>query len=919
MTARRATVAIAGAGAAGTLTALHLVRSAARRSTSLKVVVVDPRARFGTGTAFGTLDAHHLLNVPASGMSAFPEDPGHFISWRRRTGSPTAGAYEFAPRRAYARYLDEALRGAIAEANGEVCVDLIHQEAVGVERSADGLRLRLDDATQVDTDALVLATGLTTPSTSWASEGLRRSPFFVPDPWSAGALDVVARDSTGPAEVLLVGTGLTMVDVALTLAQNVRAGRVLHAISRSGRLAHRHAPAITVPVIPETADWGRSLDDIRNGALLHLREVEAVGGDWRPAVDGIRFQIGALWGRLSEEDRRRFLAEDASAWNRLRHRMAPESADAIERLIQAGILDVEASTVVDAEPLAEGGLRVTLSSGVVREVGWVVNCTGPRTDVRTLGNPLLDDLLRVRTGNISWATAATAGLGLRTHEGRLVESLGRISAPVWAIGALRRGDLWESTAVPEIRTQALSLASAILDEVAPLPRRLADGRLVGGRHPIARPRDLLGLPLSTTADAAAAYNAGLEKVMRLQEGAAELLAEAVVVDPSFALGHAALALLGHESGAEVDVAANLLAAEDAVTGRGDERERSLVDTIARRVRSADRAEGDAALLAHVAAHPRDVLAVSAAVPTIAFSGVTDIRHEAWELVEGLGPAYGDHWWYLSLLAFTRQDQGRFEEASFLAEDALACEPASGHAAHALTHVLYETGRHEVGRSWLDHWISANGRSANHRAHFSWHASLHELALGDTEAVRQRYYAQLAPPTVTGVRALVDSASLLWRWQIAAAPCWGLDDGPVPPIAPVLEAVDPSILHAPQTPFVALHAAIALAAGRRLEELQNLIGRCRDSKDAVMATLVATVGEALLATCEERFAEAADLLVEVLPRLEEVGGSAAQREVIEETLLYCLVQSSRPDQVRVTLTERLSRRDSLLDARRLALV
>ena len=104
------------------------------------------------------------------------------------------------------------------------------------------------------------------------------------------------------------------------------------------------------------------------------------------------------------------------------------------------------------------------------------------------------------------------------------------------------------------------------------------------------------------------------------------------------------------------------------------------------------------------------LAVSAAVPTIAFSGVTDVQQEAWDLVEGLAPAYGDHWWYISLLAFTRQDQGRFEEAGWLAESALTCEPSSGHAVHAQTHVNYETGQHESGRAWLDHWVAESDHS-----------------------------------------------------------------------------------------------------------------------------------------------------------------------------------------------------------------
>ena len=175
--------------------------------------------------------------------------------------------------------------------------------------------------------------------------------------------------------------------------------------------------------------------------------------------------------------------------------------------------------------------------------------------------------------------------------------------------------------------------------------------------------------------------------MRLQSGGEDLLREATELDPDFAVAHAALAMLGHEAGADADVQASLEARpRGAVRKRGDDRERSLVDVVGRRVEDV-RGTGAQALMAHIADYPRDVLAVSAAVPTIAFSGVTDVQQEAWDLVEGLAPAYGDHWWYISLLAFTRQDQCRFDEAGLLAESALSCEPSSGHAVHAQTHVM----------------------------------------------------------------------------------------------------------------------------------------------------------------------------------------------------------------------------------------
>jgi uncharacterized NAD(P)/FAD-binding protein YdhS len=916
-------IVVVGAGAAGSLTALHLGRTARRRGTALDVTLLDPAPQRARGTAFGTTEELHLLNVPASGMSALPEDPGHFVAWRARHHPDLlAEPGVFAPREQFGRYLDETLGDAYGD---DLPLGLRHLRvrAVGVRRASDGIRVATSDGAVRDADAVVLATGERRPGLGWAPGALRDSAFFVPDPWAPGALDVVRRAVAGPPDVLLVGTGLTMVDVVQSLTgEDARPDRRLHAISRQGELPRRHADELQLAAIPEIDDWGHTLAEYRVRAAQHLARVQRATGDWRPAVDGLRTCVQALWQRLDEPDREEFLSTDASAWGRLRHRMPPSSADLLTALERGGRLTRAAAEVIAAEPLTGGGLRVTLSDGTSRDVGWVVNCTGTSTAIVRGADPLADDLLTVR-GGVALACLSTGGMGFRTVDGRVLDSAGTTDAPIWTLGSVRRGELWESTAVPEIRTQAAQLAVAVLDEVAPLPRRLADGRLVGGHHPVARPRDPLGLPISTTAEAAAAYNAGLERVMRLQSGGEARLREAAELDPGFALAHAALAMLGHEAGADVDVRTSLEAAREAARTRADERERSLVDLVGRRVEDVRRS-GATALMNHIARHPRDVLAVSAAVPTIAFSGVTDIQQEAWELVEGLAPAYGDHWWYISLLAFTRQDQSRFDEAGLLAESALACEPASGHAVHAQTHVLYETGRHESGRAWLDHWVAEGGRAASHRAHFSWHAALHDLALGDTEAVRQRYYTQLAPPTVTGVRALIDAASLLWRWRVtisgwdeAAAGTAFAGETPPPPVACVLDAVGAELVDRPETPFVALHAAVALAAADDLPRLARLRTHCLGSGELTTRTTVATVCEALLAAGEYDWAGASALLGDVLPGLPRVGGSAAQREIVEETLLFCLVNDGQSERALAMLDGRLDRRTSPLDRRRRA--
>lgn len=918
----RPRVVIVGAGASGTLTAIHLAASARRRGTAVDVVMVDPGDRQGRGVAFGTHDETHLLNVPAQGMTAFPQDPGHFVAWRVRqhpAAAPEPGAY--APRREYGVYLSDTLDEQFRRASEVASLRQVRTRVVGLRRTSHGVSALLADGHELAADAVVIASGEPAPNEDWAPDGLRTSAFFVANPWLPGAIDVVRRDQAGPPDVLLVGAGLTMVDLALSLSgPDRRDDRHLLAVSRHGALPHTHSGDLQLAAIPDVGDWGSSLPEIRRRAFEHVSKVRRTSGDWRPAVDGLRLRVTELWQRLDEDERLAFLRRDASEWGRLRHRMAPSSAVVLDALTEAGHFTHTSAEVTRVEPLGRGGLRVTLSDGTSHDVGWVVNCTGPVGDRRLAADPLFADLLEPR-GGVALGSVATAGMGLRTTAGRLVDSQGTSTSPVWTLGALRRGELWESTVVPEIRSQALALAQSVLDAVAPLSRRLEDGRLVSGHHPTARPRDPLGLPLSTTAEAATAYNNGLERLMRLQSGAEELLGEAVTLDPGFALAHAALAMLGHEAGAQADVAASLEAARLAVRKRGDERERSLVDVVGRRVEDV-RNTGARALMNHISHYPRDVLAVSAAVPTIAFSGVTDLQQEAWELVEGLAPAYGDHWWYISLLAFTRQDQFRFDDAGMLAESALFCEPSSGHAVHAQTHVMYETGRHESGRVWLDHWVTESGRSASHRAHFSWHAALHELALGDTEAVRQRYYTQLAPPTVTGVRALIDSASLLWRWRITTSE-WGVaagdsefgDAAAPPPIECVIEAVEPDHVDRPQTPFVAMHAALALAAVGDLPRLAALRTYCATSSDVVVRTTVTSLCVALLQAGEHDWARAADTLTDLLPGLLAVGGSAAQREIVEETLLFCLVSAGRADQALVLLDARLDRRTSPLDARR----
>lgn len=847
-------VAVVGAGAAGVLTALRMLER------NLEVVLIDPAEDTGRGVAYSTREPTHLLNVPAGRLSADDADPGHFARWASDHLGRAVDPGEFLPRHLFGSYLG----GLLGEAGR---CRRVHDRVTSVRRTRNGVTLRLAAGGTIDAAAAVLAVGVAAPDCGWAPGELRSSPAFVADPWAPGA----ELDDEG--DVLFVGSGLTMVDLAI---QHDRPQRTMHVVSRTGLLPRRHVPGRTPPRLDVGGVAGTD-------GLDAVWQAVSGGRGWRAAVDGLRPATARIWGELSDAERARFLAEKARYWNCYRHRMAPAAADRLRGIRRAGRLRMHTGEVVAARPDG-AGLRVELSTGEELRVRSVVNCTGPSLDPRRSGNPLVAALLAD-----GLATPGPLGLGFATEpDGRLP------GAPLWTLGATRVGTLWESTAFPEIRQQAGTVAASVLEYAR-------------ARRP-ARPRDRYGLPLSTTREAAEAFTAGMDRVLRGQQDALDLLVAATDADPGFALGHAVVGLLGLEWGAPVDVEARVCDAQ-AHALAGDARERSFVAAVA--ARAADLHAGGQALLRHIEAFPRDALAVNVAVPTISFGGITSDR-ETWALVERLRRDYGEDWWYLSQLAFVRQDQGRWDEAETLSARALALEPSSGHAVHARTHVFYETAEHKAGLTWLNDWIGRWGDASDGRVHFTWHAALHELMLGDDAAVRRRYDRDLAPPAVAGPRALVDSGSLLWRCEITRN--WDARAG----AAAVLGVSPQDMLARPATSFAAMHAAIAMAAAGDEDRLHALAAYAAGHDSDVYRQVVAPLCDGLANVVAKRWDAAVTELESVRPHVDRLGGSAAQREVIEDTYVHALASAGRHLKAAAVLSARLDRRPpSPLERGRLA--
>ena len=443
--AERTTVAVIGAGFSGLLTALHLLEPA----DGPRVRLIERRSAFARGAAYSTTSDEHLLNVRATNMSAFPDRPAHFTDWLARTGVPTASS-AFVTRARYGAYLQAMLREA-SEASAAGRLILEADAAVTLRPEPDGWTVTLGMGRRVKADATVLAVGNLPPHLPPGVDAqAAQSPGYFADPWAA---DFGKLPETGC--VVLVGTGLTMVDVALRLACE-RSGLKMLALSRRGLQPRRHLPQgpAPEPVVPKPGETPRQM-------LQRLRR-GATASDWRSLVDGLRPHVQSLWRSWPLEERHRFLRHLRPWWDIHRHRLAPQVASKLDHLTGSGALAIAAGRIASVGA-AEEGLRVSWTPRGGRELqeldaAAVVNCTGPSGDLTRVDDPLLRGLA---DEGLIRADACRLGLDVGA-DGRLIATDGSANLDLYAVGPITRGAFWEITSAPDIRVQAAQCAQAIL-------------------------------------------------------------------------------------------------------------------------------------------------------------------------------------------------------------------------------------------------------------------------------------------------------------------------------------------------------------------------------------------------------------------------------------------------------------------------
>ncbi|HRH67661.1 MAG TPA: FAD/NAD(P)-binding protein [Bacteroidia bacterium] len=455
-------IAIIGGGFCGAMTLIHILKTAQK---TVHVTLIHDSDILAKGIAYDTYSNEHVLNVEARNMSAFPDDPDHFVNWCRKSGLCNSYDQEllpflYLPRNIYGKYLAEIYHDALLHIPHHVSLFFTHAEATDMQQEGDHFRILCSDGSSVLAHQVVLATGNNEPGHA-ALNGQKfiGSPKYFSNPWKEQA--VMGLDSTAP--VFIIGTGLTMVDVVIGLLEKNFSNKI-YALSPKGFniLAHRpHHPQREI--LDELAP-PYELEKLVQLFRKHVRKARAHGESGETVVDAVRSKTQEIWQSLALKDKHRFMSHVRHLWGVARHRLPGHIHHQVQQLIQEGKLEIIAGRILDLRD--EDGIvsiqirrRKSQDEETIR-AARVINCTGPQSDILKFNSRLFQNLIRK-----GYIFPDEMNLGIQaTADGRILKKDGSASTQLFAIGSLLRGKLWESTAVPELRKQALNLALLLTAE-----------------------------------------------------------------------------------------------------------------------------------------------------------------------------------------------------------------------------------------------------------------------------------------------------------------------------------------------------------------------------------------------------------------------------------------------------------------------
>ena len=466
------TIAIVGGGFSGSLVATHLLKTA---SQPLTIKLIERSDQIGKGIAYSTDTNCHLLNVSAGNMSAFAHDPGHLLRWLQHNRdeliaffSEEVNASTFIPRKVYGLYIQSVLAEAEATAPSDVRLERFTDEVVGIQPEEKGAMISLRSGRCFAADRVVLALGNSPSAPPAIQNANSNNESYLRNAWSADAL----ADLDADAPVLLIGTGLTMVDMVLSLSDRQHRGKI-YAVSRRGLFPLKHQAAQPYPSFLTPENLPKSVRIWLHRLRAEVEIAATQGYDWRAVIDSLRPMIQKIWQKLPTEEQQRFLRHLTPYWDVHRHRIAPQVANVVTEMLDSGQLTISAGRIREYEALPDG-VAVTVSqrktqTNHILHVRRVVNCTGVAADYRRSPHPLITNL---RSQRLIRPNAIGLGLDTDTH-GALYAAEGNVSTLFYTLGTPRKGDLWETIAVPELRGQAQELSKALLQSLPLRVRTIA--------------------------------------------------------------------------------------------------------------------------------------------------------------------------------------------------------------------------------------------------------------------------------------------------------------------------------------------------------------------------------------------------------------------------------------------------------------
>lgn len=469
------TIAIVGGGFSGVLVATQLLKHSsmiafqAVRSTiaPIEIKLIESKSVLGRGVAYSTDISCHVLNVPAGKMSAFPDEPDHFFNWLEKRedllkelGDESLTPGTFVPRKIYGIYGQAILEDAIRNAAPHVTFEWIKEDAIDISPQGENNEITLSNGEKMIAEKIVLALGNFPPANPTIEDPsfYQDQEHYISYPWGAHVFDSIKPDEN----ILLIGSGLTMVDVAIGLKAKNYQGQI-YVVSRHGFLPQSHQTSPPYPGLHLTKITPLSIRNLLRQVRQIIKQAETQGINLRGVIDAIRPETQVLWQSLSLEEKRRFLRHLRPYWEIHRHRVAPKIFGLLQEMLNSHQLQVIAGKVQKFAVTPKGvdvfvKPRYSNNDEFTRfTVNRVINCTGSECDYRQFKHPLIVNL---RDRGLIRPDSLNLGLDVASN-GALIGEKGVVSSGLYTLGSPCKGCLWETTAIPEIRQQAIALSQEV--------------------------------------------------------------------------------------------------------------------------------------------------------------------------------------------------------------------------------------------------------------------------------------------------------------------------------------------------------------------------------------------------------------------------------------------------------------------------